>query len=85
MSPFGTPDYSRNQKLRVTVLQKPDDIIKALTWLDAMFVVLSGEGFRRLIYLISLTVFHDEREHYSTCTITSANKATRSILRFIKF
>jgi hypothetical protein len=53
-----------------------------------MLTVLSGEGIMRLIYLISLTLFRDEREHYSsynTATDDYGNNATDFILRFIKF
>jgi hypothetical protein len=50
-----------------------------------MFVVLSGDIIRRLIYLIYLTLFRAEREHNNMYNIDSANKATRFIWSFIKF
>lgn len=52
-----------------------------------MFVVLSGEGIKRLLYLISLTLFYNGREHNSwsnNAAVVQANKAIY-ILRFIKF
>jgi hypothetical protein len=52
---LGKTEHSRGHKLRVSVLQKSADIIKAFTWLDAVFIVLSGEGIRRLVYLIFIT------------------------------
>jgi hypothetical protein len=52
---FGTPEYSTGHKLRVSVLQKSADIIKMFTSLDAVFIVLSEDGIKRLIYLIYLT------------------------------
>jgi hypothetical protein len=54
------------------VLQNSADI-KALMWLDAVFIVLSGQGIRRLIYLISLTSIRDDREHYSSCNTANVD------------
>jgi hypothetical protein len=57
-------------------------------WLGVMFIVLSGEDIRRLRCQISLTLFRDEREHYSLCNnaaVDYANNDTDFVLRFIKF
>jgi hypothetical protein len=54
-------------------------------WLCDMFIILSGEGIRRPLYLISS--FRNEQEHCSSCNnsaINQANKGTRFILRFVK-
>jgi hypothetical protein len=55
---------------------------------DVVISILSGEGIRRLIYLISLTLFRYKREYYNSCNtgnVDYVNKATRFILRFIMF
>jgi hypothetical protein len=44
------------------VLQKAANVINPVMLLDAVFVVLSGEAIKRLIHLISLTLFHMEQE-----------------------
>jgi hypothetical protein len=53
-----------------------------------MLIILSNEGIRRFLYLISFILFRNEREHYSSCSnaaVDYANSATRFILRFIEF
>jgi hypothetical protein len=70
---FGTPEYSRCQKLRVSVLQKSADITKTFKWLDAVIIVLSEERSKRLIYLVSLTFFREEREDYTSCNTATVH------------
>lgn len=88
LPPFWIPEYSRIHGLRVSVLQKSADIIKAFKRLDAVFIALSGEGIRRLVRLISLTLFRGGREHGVSCNSFSvdwSNISTGFVSRFIKF